>query len=108
MLSLMILLAAAPQSATPERPWVQMPVPEPRSGTEMPVLGQSVIGCPPERTTVNDPIRPGGGLTWRQGDQPVGHYLLLERRVDGCPAPIIVNFRVPGSNAVGRELRPSD
>jgi hypothetical protein len=31
-------------------------------------------------------------------------YLLLERRVRGCPAPIVVMERVPGSNAIGREM----
>ncbi len=34
----------------------------------------------------------------------VALYRLLERRIEGCPAPIIVNYRVPGSNAIGREL----
>jgi len=40
---------------------------------------------------------------WREGGQAVGLYRLLDRYVDGCPAPIIVNYRVPGSNAIGRE-----
>lgn len=64
--------------------------------------------CEDRLTRTAEPVTPGGGLAWRQGDPPVRMYLLLERSVDGCPAPIVVMERAPGSNAIGREMsRPS-
>lgn len=94
MLSLLVL-AAAPQ------------VP-PASTLVVETAGRTLEAPPPgcdvglRRTA--QPVTPGGGLAWREGDPPVRMYLLLERSVGGCPAPIVVMERVPGSNAVGREM----
>ena len=64
--------------------------------------------CRDQTLPVSEPIGPGRGLDWRSTDRAVGHYLLLDRRVEGCSAPLLVSERVPGSNAVGRELRPRE
>ena len=69
----------------------------------MPVLGQPGPGCASLAMPAND-LDGGGSLLWREGQDRVGHYLLLDRYVGGCPQPFIVNYRVPGSNAVGREV----
>ncbi|MBJ7486501.1 hypothetical protein [Brevundimonas sp.] len=99
MLSMLLLLAAAPQSAIPPMP----PAPVPGGQATMRVLGQPGPGCASLAIPANDP-NAGNALLWREGRDRVGHYLLLERRVNGCSVPIIVNYRVPGSNAVGREV----
>ena len=98
MLSLLLLLTS-PQMAIPPRP------PAPTTGPQdtLRVLGQSQPGCASLVTPAQDSTQ-GDGLLWREGADRVGHYLLLDRRVNGCPDPILVNYRVPGSNAVGREL----
>ena len=108
MLSMLLLLAAAPQSATtataiPSMPQEPMRPAEQGRSARMPVLGQTPAGCAPGPIAANDPTSPGNGLLWREGGEAVGLYRLLDRYVHGCPAPIIVNYRVPGSNAVGRE-----
>ena len=102
MLSILLLLAAAPQAQSPVI--VAAPMHQPAPPTNMPVLGGVLPGCSDRPTPVDDPITPGAGLMWRETGEPVALYRLLERRIDGCPAPVIVNYRVPGSNAVGREL----
>ena len=105
MLSLLLLIAAAPQSSIPTPPdGLTGPLPRPGATTTMRVLGPPPFGCPSELGTAVDPVTPGSGLMWRESGEAVGLYRLLDRRVNGCPAPIIVNYRVPGSNAVGREL----
>jgi hypothetical protein len=101
MLSMLLLIAAAPQSVIPTFP--PLPV-APRGSAEMPVIGMPLPGCRPPVLQASDPTTPGSGLTWREGGEAVGFYRLLDRYVDGCPAPIIVNYRVPGSNALGREM----
>ena len=101
MLSILFLLAAAPQA---QSPFVVAPMRQPAPPTNMPVSGGVLPGCSDRPTLVDDPITPGAGLMWRETGEPVALYRLLERRIDGCPAPVIVNYRVPGSNAVGREL----
>ncbi len=99
MLSILLLLAAAPQSVIPSMP---SPPPSAPRATAMPVFGDSRFGCENEIRRAAD-TTVGGNLMWRDGDAPVAHYLLLDRRVNGCPEPIVVSYRVPGSNAVGRE-----
>lgn len=99
MLSMLLLLAAAPQSVIPPMP----PVPVPGGQGTMRVFGQPGPGCGSLAMPAND-LDGGGSLLWREGQDRVGHDLLLDRRVNGCPAPVIVNYRVPGSNAVGREV----
>lgn len=99
MLSLLILLAASQQAAPSIIP--PSPPPPPEAGA-MPVLGQTPF-CAARPQPASDATS-GGDLMWREGGQAVGHYLLLDRYVGGCPAPIIVNHRVPGSNALGREV----
>lgn len=94
----MLLLLAAPQSAIP-----LMPPAPPAPQASMRVLGQPGPGCASLAMPVNRPVPPSNGLLWHEGQEPVGHYLLLERRVNGCSAPVVVNYRVPGSNAIGRE-----
>lgn len=101
LLSLLVTLIAAPQTAIPTLP--PAPSTEGRAA-DMPVLGQAPYGCDSRPTQAIQPVLPGNSLMWREGDQTVGLYRLLERRVNGCPAPIIVNYRVPGSNAIGREI----
>ena len=98
MLSMLFLLVA-PQTTLPPMP----PAPEPGANATVRVFGQPIPGCGSVATPANDPLS-GNNLIWREGQSPVGHYLLLERRVNGCPDPIVVNYRVPGSNAVGREV----
>lgn len=118
MLSMLLLLASAPQTAPAPahglRPAtiqemidagaVVEPSPSGGDAANMPVLGGAGPFCASVVTRAADPD-PGNGLMWREDGEPVGLYRLLDRRVDGCPDPIIVNYRVPGSNAVGRELR---
>jgi hypothetical protein len=104
MLSMLLLLAAAPQATIPAMPPQLMPSPPSQGRSTMRVLGETSPGCPSSVMRAADPTNPGGGLMWREGGEAVGLYRLLERRVDGCPAPIIVNYRVPGSNALGREM----
>jgi len=101
MLSMLLLLAAAPQAVIPTVP---PPPVAPRGSAATPVIGMTQPGCRAPVLQANDPTTPGSGLMWRGGKQPVALYRLLDRYVDGCPAPIIVNYRVPGSNALGREL----
>ena len=103
MLSMLLLLAAAPQSVIPAMPPRPIPTVPSQGGPRTPVLGLTPPGCQSPVLRASDPTAPGGGLMWREGGQAVGLYRLLDRYVDGCPAPIIVNYRVPGSNAVGRE-----
>ncbi len=95
MLILVWLLADEPQVSVPP-PGFRPPVPEAR------LIDPTPEGCrnPALRTQVPTGFGPLG--VGRAED--VSHYLLLERRIDGCPVPIIVNQRVPGSNAVGRQL----
>ena len=116
MLSILLLLAAAPQSAEAPaqtlRPatvqemidaGVLPPMPAaPANAARMPVLGDGGFGCRSEVRQASDPTA-GNGLMWREGGEAVGLYRLLDRRVNGCPDPIVVNYRVPGSNALGRE-----
>ncbi|MFC5343904.1 hypothetical protein ACETK8_00565 [Brevundimonas staleyi] len=99
MLSILLLLAAAPQTVIPSAP-----PPPPAPSASMRVLGDSGFGCASEIRQAGDPTV-GGSLMWRDGDARVAHYRLLDRRVNGCPAPVIVNYRVPGSDAIGREAR---
>lgn len=120
MLSMLLLLAAAPQAAEAPaqslRPattqemidaGVIPPPPPPGREALMRVLGDAGVGCGSDVRRADDP-RAGNGLMWRGGGEPVGLYRLLDRRVNDCPAPIIVNYRVPGSNAIGREAGRSD
>ncbi len=100
MLSALLLFAFAPQAAppsTPDAPVGSAPVATAR------VFGPMPMVCAPRPTIVSHPAPANNGLVWREGDEPVALYRLLDRRVNGCPAPVIVNYRVPGSNALGRE-----
>jgi hypothetical protein len=103
MLSILMVLAAVPQTTIAVRPdHLDLPA-RPQGGATMPVLGSPPPGCESTVTRVTDPTAPGGTLMWRERGQAVGLYRLLDRYVDGCSAPIVVNYRVPGSNALGRE-----
>lgn len=94
-----LLLAAGLQAAPAPRP-----APEP-TGFNLSIRSPL---CEDLLTRTTEPVTPGRGLAWRQGDPPVRMYLLFDRRVDGCPAPIVVMERAPGSNAIRREMsRPS-
>jgi hypothetical protein len=62
------------------------------------------VRCARVTTRVDRPVAPTRDLSLRSDGEAVGHYLLLDRSVNGCPAPLIVNHRVTGSNAVGRVL----
>lgn len=103
MLSMLLLLAAAPQATIPAMPPHLMPPAPSQGGPRTPVLGLTPPGCQSTVLRANNSVTARGGLMWREGGEPVGLYRLLDRYVDGCPAPIIVNYHVPGSNAVGRE-----
>ena len=120
MLSMLLLLTGAPQAAeapvqTLRAPTIAeligagaVPVPPPASSVDgnavgTPVLSDVGVNCTTRPTPASDPTAPGNGLMWREGGDAVGLYRLLDRRVDGCPDPVVVNYRVPGSNAVGRE-----
>lgn len=95
MLSMLLLLAIAPQAEAP------LPPPPGRQG--MPMLSDGGLPCETRATRAAD-LSVTGDLMWRERGQAVGLYRLLDRRVNGCPAPIIVNYRVPGSDALGREM----
>lgn len=104
MLPILMLLAIAPQSAIPTLP----PEPQGRSfatpgapSATTPTLGRAPPHCDNPVLRARDPVAAMGRLGVARGGD-VGHYLLLERSIDGCPAPLPVNRRVPGSNAVGR------
>ena len=114
MLSMLLLLAVSPQVAEAPahdlRPatineMMAAGVPPPPGYSSTPgVIGMTPAHCRNDLTRTVDPTSPGKGLMWREGGDAVGLYRLLERRVNGCPDPIVVNYRVPGSNALGREL----
>lgn len=99
MLTMLLLLAqTAYGEARPPAP------PEPGTPpASMRTFGLSTPQCRDRITRTADPVTPGGGLMWRDSDEPVRMYRLLERRINGCSAPIVVMDRVPGSNALGRE-----
>lgn len=98
---LMMLLLLAQTSYGEVRPPAP---PEPGAPpASLRTYGLSTPQCRDRLTRTADPVTPGGGLMWREGDQPVRMYRLLERRVNGCSAPIVVMDRVPGSRALGRE-----
>ena len=119
MLSMLLLLATAPQAAEAPAQTLRpatieemvgagvIPPSPPATGQEnaarMRVLSDTGFGCESDVRQAND-LTAGNTLLWREGGQSVGLYRLLDRRVDGCPDPIVVNYRVPGSNAVGREV----
>lgn len=114
MLSMLLLLTAAPQSAEGPAPSLrpatiqEMIVPElaaRETAARLPVLSDTGFGCDSDVRLVTYP-NAGNSLLWRDGGDPVGLYRLLDRRVNGCPEPIVVNYRVPGSNAIGREAVP--
>ncbi len=92
MLSMLFLLVAAPQSAIPGPP-------------AAPSAAATPTACRDSVTRATD-TSSANGLMWRGEGQPVGLYRLLERRIDGCSAPLIVNYRVPGLNALGRQVGP--
>lgn len=113
MLSMLLLLAAAPQVQTgpltlPEANIEQMiaagVAPPPVYPRVQGVIGLTPAHCSNRVIQASDPAVPGSNLLWRDGSQRVALYRLLDRYVDGCPAPLIVNYRVGGSNAVGREM----
>jgi hypothetical protein len=101
MLTLLLLLTASPQATGPLIPTLPAPPPPPGAAA-MPVPGLSPL-CASRLTRATDTVS-GGDLMWREGGAAVGHYLLLDRHVGGCPDPIVVNHRAPGSNALGREV----
>ena len=103
MLSMLLLLAVAPQSVIPALPDA-LSASAPQPGPRMRVIGETPPMCRSEVTRAVDRNAAGADLTWREGGEPVGLYRLLDRRVNGCSAPIIVNYRVQGSNALGREM----
>lgn len=114
MLSMLLLLAAAPQAETPAAPALMpatiaelaaagAPLPPVPRAAGMPVIGDGGPSCDNRPQRAADP-GVGRHLMWRENGQAVGLYRLLDRRVNGCPAPIIVNYRVPGSDALGREM----
>lgn len=92
MLSSLLLLVASQSVVTAPPP----PAP-PSNAADMPVIGRSPAWCetPPTRV-IGAPTR-AEDLMWRQGDPAVGLHLLLDRRVGGCPAPLVVGYRTPGS-----------
>lgn len=111
MLTMMLLLAIPPQAGVPaptirsvtiDRTVVEGGAPLPYA-SEPGVIGLTPDHCRTAPILTVLPRSAAGNLLWREGGEPVAHYRLLERRVNGCPAPIIVNYRVPGSNAIGRE-----
>lgn len=95
----MLLLLAAPQAAT-------LSDPGPATRPSGPQATMQVYGpatrCNPGPMVTRYPTPPGDSLAWRNGR--VALYRLLDRYIDGCPAPIIVRYGVPGSNGVIREL----
>jgi hypothetical protein len=108
MLSMLLLLAAVPQAVIPDLPpgLALPPAMADRTSppASMPVIGRPSPMCEARPTSVVGPraLQDGARMLSTSGD--VGLYRLLDRYVNGCPEPIIVNDRVPGSNAVGREI----
>ena len=98
MLSILLLLVS-PQTTVPSIP----PAPPSAPQGTLRVFGQPEPGCASVAIPASDPTA-RNDLLWREGQDRVGHYLLLDRYVNGCPEPIVVNDRVTGSNAVGREV----
>ena len=97
---LMMLLLLVQADAAEARPPVVAGRGDPTAA--MRTIGLTTPRCRDQVTATAYPTTPGGGLMWRDGDDPVRLYRLLDRRVNGCSAPIVVNDRGPGSNAVGR------
>lgn len=103
MLSIPLLLATALQASGTPPTGSLPPMPAaPEATARMPVLGDADVGCRSDVRQASD-VTVGNGLMWRDDGEPVGLYRLLDRRVNGCPDPVVVNYRVPGSNALGRE-----
>lgn len=94
MLVLTLLFAGEPQTAAP----YPGPPPSPPASR---LIDPTPLSCRDEALRTQGPSSVGPLGVSRPGD--VSHYLLLDRWVDGCPAPLIVNQRVPGSNAVIRQ-----
>lgn len=94
MLMLILSLAAEPQAVVPP-PIFRPPVPDAR------LINPASDRCQDQAVRTRGPVTAGALGLSRSDD--VSHYLLLDRWVDGCPAPIVVNQRVPGSNAVIRQ-----
>ena len=106
MLSIPLLLATALQASGTPPTGSLPPMPAaPEATARMPVLGDADVGCRSDVRQASD-MTAGSGLMWRDDGEPVGLYRLLDRRVNGCPDPVVVNYRVPGSNALGREAIP--
>lgn len=101
MLTLVLALLVSPQ--TVDRP-LQRPDFARRDGVAMPTLGRDDALCPPPIVRADQPVSATDDLAFRSDGEAVGHYLLLERRVNGCSRPLVVNHRIRGSNALGREL----
>jgi hypothetical protein len=101
MLTLLLALAVSTQAVD------RQPVDQTQSrddAASIPTLGRQPPHCEQAVVQVNRPAAPSTDLAFRSDGEAVAHYLLLERRVNGCSRPLIVNHRIPGSNAVGREL----
>ena len=90
MLTSLVLLAALQSTAPAHSEGTRI------TASPMPNLGRTLPGCENRVMAASGETARSDSLIWRQGDPPVGHYLLLERQVGGCPAPVIVGYRSLG------------
>jgi hypothetical protein len=99
MLPILLLLAATPQSApsAPTVPTLQGATPQ--IAADIPVLGQVPVGCSTQTVLVRSSPVGADDLLWRDSGPAVGLHLLLDRRVGGCPAPLVVGYRRLGSTS---------
>ncbi|WP_029418094.1 hypothetical protein [Brevundimonas bacteroides] len=98
MLPILLLLVAEPQSVT------IAPGAEPlnqahRTAADIPVLGRPHPSCSPQTVLIRSAPAAAEDLLWRDSDPAIGLHLLLERRIAGCPAPLVVGYRSPGSTS---------
>lgn len=97
MLDLLLALSVAPQAAF-------VPPAPPSPASSAPMTAPARCRDQPMRTRSTAPAARGLQSLGLAGGDDVALYRLLDRYVDGCPAPIVVYQRVPGSNAIGRVL----
>jgi hypothetical protein len=89
-----VILAPTAGAAAPPKPAGQMPVLNPNAP-----IGK---GCPP--TSRYEAARRGGRLgAHKLSELPAADmYMAVDRRVDGCQAPIIARYGIGGAVSAGR------
>lgn len=107
MLPILLLLVAEPQSASPTGLHAPPLNPAHQTAADIPVLGRTHPSCSPQTMPIRSAPAAAEDLLWRDTDPAIGLHLLLERRIAGCPAPLVVGYRQPGSTSSAPVLPPA-